>query len=156
MFWWKPYEPLLEQKPVAGDVAIADLIAKELVEVLEAFPPGEDEVDWTDEAFARRYRGRLATLPKLDARFVALLLTIVRLDLEHEHEQIDWMMRNEHHREACPTLLHDDALKLLWPVVVEHLYQRKEECRGILKPAQLVGVCVQAEERFRRRAMRLV
>lgn len=155
MFWWKPYEALMEQKPVSGDVAIADLIARELVEVLEAFPPAEAEIDWTDDTFARRYRGRLHTLPRLDARFVAQLLAIVRLDLEHEHEQIDWLLRNQHHRDACPTPLHDDALKLLWPVVVEHLYARKEECRGILKRTQLVDICVQAEERFRLRAMKI-
>ncbi len=155
MLWWKPYEPLLEQKPVAGDVAIADLIAKELVELLEAFPPAEDAVDWTDENVARRFRGRLATLPRLDARFVAQLLALVRLDLEHQHDQIDWIFRNGHHRDACPTPLHDETLKLLWPVVVEHLYQRKEECRGILKRPQLIAICVQAEERFRKRALRL-
>jgi hypothetical protein len=156
MFWWKRYEPILEQKPVAGDVAIADLIAKELVEVLEAFPPAEEQVDWSDENFARRYRGRLALLPRLDARFVAQLLEIVKLDLEHESEKIDWIFRNAHQRESCPTPLHDDALKLLWPVIVEHLYQRKEDCEDILKRKHLLDICTRAEERFRQRAMRLM
>ena len=156
MFWWKPYEALMEQKPVAGDVAVSELIAKELVEMLAAFPPAEDEIDWTDENFARRYRGRLATLPRLDPRFVACLMQIVRLDLDHDAEQIDWLLRNEHQREACPTPLHDDTLKLLWPVVVEHLYQRKDECKGILKRSHLTAICTQTEERFRQRALRIV
>lgn len=155
MFWWKRYEPILEQKPVAGDVAISDLIAKEVVELLEAFPPAEHDVEWTDEQFARRYRGRLHELPKCDPRFVAQLMAIVKLDLAHEAEQIDWLLRNEHHREACPSAAHVDALKLLWPVVVEHLYQRKDECNGILKRAHLEDICDRTAARFRLNALRV-
>lgn len=156
MFWWKRYEPILEQKPVAGDVAVAGLIAKELVEMLEAFPPAEHDVEWTDDGFARKYRGRLHELPKLDPRFVAQLLEIVRLDLEHDSDRIDWILRNQHHRAACPTDAHVDALKLLWPVVVEHLYQRKDECQGILKTSHLLTICDDASSRFRTNALRIV
>ncbi len=155
MFWWKRYEPILEQKPVSGDVAIVDLIGKELVEMLEAFPPPEQDVDWGDETFARKYRGRLHELPKLDARFVAQLMEFVRLDVDHDNDRIEWLLRNDHHRVACPTHLHVDALHLLWPVVVEHLYQRKEETRGILKRKHLLDICTSAEERFRRNALRM-
>jgi hypothetical protein len=153
MFWWKPYEALMERKPVTGDVAIVELLAKELVEFLEAFPPAEDSVDWSDDAFAARFRGRLETLPRLDSRFVGQLFEIVRLDLDHETERLDWLLRNNHHREACPTAAHVDALMLLWPVLLEHLYSRKEECQGILKRKHLHDVCEQAEERFRTRAL---
>ena len=156
MFWWKPYEALMETRPVSGADAVVDLVAKELVEVLEAFPPREADVDWSDERLAARYRGRLAELPRPDVRFVDLLFHLVRLDLDHEAEQIDWLLRNGHHKDACPTSAHDDALLLLWPVVVEHLYQRKEECRGILKRAHLLAVCDKVVERFRRRALQVV
>jgi hypothetical protein len=153
MFWWKPWEALMERKPVTGDVAIVELLAKELVEFLEAFPPAEDGVDWTDPSFAARYRGRLETLPRLDSRFVGQLFEIIRLDLDHETERIDWLLRNDHHREACPTAAHVDALMLLWPVLVEHLYSRKEECQGILKRRHLHDICLDAEQRFRTRAL---
>ena len=154
MFWWKPYEALMEHKAVTGDVALVELLSKELVEFLEGFPPGEDAVEWTNAGFADRFKGRLAELPTLDARFVGILLEIVRLDLDHETERIDWLLRNGHHRDACPTPLHEDALKLLWPVLVEHLYSRKEECQDILKRRHLLDICSQADERFRRRALR--
>ncbi len=156
MFWWKRYEPILEQKPVSGDVAIAGLIAKELVEMLEAFPPGELDVEWTDDNFAKKYRGRLHELPKPDARFVAQLLEIVRLDLEHDTDRIDWILRNNHHREACPSDASVDALKLLWPVIVEHLYQRKDDCNGILKKQHLIDICEDAAARFRKNALRIM
>jgi len=153
MFWWKPYEALMEQKPKAGDRVIVELIAKELVEQLEAFPPAEDSIDWSDETARRKYQGRLYTLPGLDARFVGQLLEIVRLDLDHDTDRLDWLIRNDHHRDACPTQAHVDALMLLWPVVVEHLYTRKDECNGILKRAHLIEICTDAEARFRQRRL---
>jgi hypothetical protein len=153
MFWWKPWEALMERKPVSGDVAIVELLGKELVEFLEAFPPAEDAVDWSDASFSARYRGRLETLPRLDSRFVGQLFEIIRLDLDHETERIDWLLRNHHHREACPTAGHIDALMLLWPVLIEHLYSRKEECHGILKRRHLHDILQEAEQRFRTRAL---
>ncbi len=146
----------METKPVSGSDAIVDLIASELVDVLEAFPPRESDVDWSDERRAARYRGRLAELPRPDVLFVEVLVRLVQLDLQHESEQIDWFMRNGHHKQACPSPAHDDALLLLWPVVVEHLYQRKEECGGILKRAHLLAICDKVVERFRRRAPQVV
>ena len=154
MFWWKPWEAMMERKPVSGDVAIVELLGKELVEFLEAFPPAEDTVDWSDSSFAARYRGRLESLPRLDSRFVGQLVEIIRLDLDHETERLDWLLRNDHHREACPTAGHRDALLLLWPVLIEHLYSRKEECQGILTRRHLHEVLQDAEQRFRTRALR--
>jgi hypothetical protein len=63
------------------------------------------------------------------------------------------MFRNDHHRDACPTHPHIEALMLLWPVVVEHLYSRKDECQGIVKRKHLHDVCQQTEARFRSRAV---
>jgi hypothetical protein len=156
MFWWKPYEALMEQKPKSGDAAIAELLAKELVEFLEAFPPAEDTIDWADDAFAAKYRGRLHELPKVDVPFCATLFELVQLDLNHETERIDWIIRNDHHRASCPTQAHIDALMLLWPVLVEHLYTRKDECKGILKRAHLLEICADTERRFRAKQQRLL
>lgn len=154
MFWWKPWEPLLETKPQSGPAAVVDLLAKELVEVLEEFPPQSAAVDWQDERVAARFAGRMEELPRLDSRFVAMLLRLVKLDLQNEIEQVDWIWRNEQYREACPTQAHVNALQLLWPAVLEHLTARKEECKGILKRPDLVMICERAEERFRQRALR--
>jgi hypothetical protein len=153
MFWWKPWEALMERKPVSGEVALVELLAKEVVEVLEAFPPAEDTVEWTDPSFAARYRGRLASLPRLDSQFVGQLFELVRLDLDHDTERIEWLLRNNHHRSACPTAAHVDALMLLWPTVLEHLYARKDDARGILKRGHLLQICAEAEVRFRTRAL---
>jgi hypothetical protein len=143
----------MERKPVSGEVALVELLAKEVVEVLEAFPPAEDTVDWTDASFAARYRGRLASFPRLDSQFVGQLFELVRLDLEHDTDRIEWLLRNDHHRPACPTAAHVDALMLLWPTLLEHLYARKDDCQGILKRSHLVQICVEAEQRFRTRAL---
>ncbi len=150
--WWKKYEPLLEQKPISGAEAVKDLVARELVEMLEAFPPDEADVAWEDPALEKRLRGRLAGLPRLDAPFVELLARIVTLDLQHEIEAIDHTMRNDLHREAAPTPAHVDALHMLWRAVVEQLYQRKDEARGVLKGKDLVDIVEKMRARFAARA----
>jgi hypothetical protein len=125
--WWKRYEHILERKPVTTREALVDVLAKEQVELLESFPPDEAQIEWTDERLAAKLRGRVHELPRPDADFVALLAEIVRLDLLHETDRIDWLFRNEQHRAACPTQAHVDALHLLWRVCLELLYARKEE-----------------------------
>jgi hypothetical protein len=150
--WWKPYEALLESKPVPGDEAVRDLIAKELVELYEAFPPPEDTVHWEDAALERKYKGKLAELPALDTALVDQLTKIVVLDLQHEIDQVDHIMRNNHHRAAAPTQKHVDALLLLWRVVLEHLEQRKDDAKGALKRGHLVEIAERAGQRFRARS----
>lgn len=149
--WWKRYEPILEQKPVSGADAVVDLLAKELVEALEAFPPAEHDVVWEDEALANRLRGRLGELPRVDAAMVELLARVVTWDLEHESEAIDHFFRNDHHREAAPSPAHVEAFHLLWRGILEHLYQRKDDAHGILKSRHLVEVVEKARVRYRAR-----
>src|SRR4051812_44542593 len=139
--WWKKYEPILEAKPVEGVEAIRDLIAKEIVEVLEAFPPAESDVEWEDAALARRLRGRLADLPRVDADIAAVVFRIVAWDLAHEIDAIDHLMRNDPPQ-------HRDAVELLWRGIVEHLYARKEDCGGLLKGKDLALIVEKARARY--------
>lgn len=146
--WWKKYEPILEAKPRAGEEVVKELIAKELVELYESFPPDERMVEWEDPALERRFRGRVAELPRLDAPLVNALSRIVTWDLDHEIDAIEHYFRNELHRESAPTPSHVDALHFLWRTVVEHLYARKDECRGALKRKDLGDIVEEARVRF--------
>ena len=149
--WWKKYEPILEAKPRAGEEVVKELIAKELVELYESFPPDERQVEWEDATLERRFRGRLAELPRLDAALVRALSRIVTWDLDHEIEAIEHFFRNELHREGAPSPAHVDALHFLWRTVMEHLHVRKDECRGALKRKDLVEIVEQARARFEAR-----
>lgn len=146
-FWWKRYEPILEARPVPAIEALKDLIAKELVELWEAFPPPESEVDFEDEQLAARLKGRLHELPALDAKMVTTLALLLTWDLAHEVDAIDHHFRNDHHRDAAPTLQHVEALHLLWRGLLEHLYVRKEETQ-VLKTKDLVDIVNRARDRF--------
>ena len=64
--WWKRYEPILEARPQPAREVLKDLVAKELVEIWQAFPPKEGELAFEDERLALRMRGRLHELPALD------------------------------------------------------------------------------------------
>lgn len=152
-WWWKRYEPILEAKPRAGEDVIKDLIGKELVDLYESFPPAEHEVAWEDAALERRFRGRLAELPRLDSAMVDALSRVVTWDLDHENEAIEHFFRNELHREAAPTPAHVEALHFVWRTVVEHLYTRKEECQGALKRKDLVDIVERARQRYAARRM---
>jgi hypothetical protein len=149
--WWKRYEPLLEAKPVSGDAAVRELVAKELVELFEGFPPEESAIVWEDAALERKLKGRLHELPRLDPQFVDVLAQIVTWDLAHENDALDHFLRNDRHRAACPTQAHVDGLMFLWRTVIEHLEARKEEAQGILKRADLPKIVEDARARFTRR-----
>lgn len=150
-FWWKRYEPLLEAKAVSGERALVDLIAKEIVELWEEFPPQEHDVSWEDPRLAARFAGRMAELPRLDGAFVDLIAQLVIWDLDHQSDAIDHFIRNELHRTAAPTAAHVDAMHLLWRALVEHLYQRKDDAQGILKRKHLCDIVEAARVRFRAR-----
>lgn len=151
--WWKRYEPILEARPRAGEDVVKDLIAQEVAELYQRFPPGEHEVAWEDAALERRFRGRLAELPHLDGAMVDALSRVVTWDLDHETDAIDHYFRNERHRDAAPTPAHVDALHLLWRTVLEHLYARKDECQGALKRADLIDIVERARLRYRARRL---
>jgi hypothetical protein len=155
MFWWKPYEALMEKKPQSGKDVLVDMLAKELVEMWEVFPPAADTIDWSDERTEAKYKDIWAEMPKLTSTMVAMLVKIVGLDLQHDNDQLDWLMRNDQHRDAFESQRDVDALLLLWPAVVEHLYQRKDDCKGIVNRADLLDVLLRAEERFRRGQLRV-
>lgn len=147
-FWWKRYEPILEAKPVPAKEALKDMIAREIVELFTAFPPAEHEVDLEDQKLAARLRGRFHELPKLDVPMVTLVCRLLQMDLEHDVDAIDHLMRNQHHREAATTEAHVDALHFLWRGLLEHLYARKDETTGILKTRDLVDIVERARDRY--------
>jgi hypothetical protein len=148
--WWKPYEPLLEAKAKPAIEVVKELLAKELVELFQSFPPAERDVQWEDASLERKFKGRLVEMPKLDIKMVDLICKVVEWDLSHENDAIDHFLRNDQHRDAAPTQDHVDAMHLLWRVVVEQLYARKDECQGLLKGKDLVDVVSEAAVRFRR------
>jgi hypothetical protein len=153
--WWKPYEPLLEAKSrPAGDVLL-DYLARELTDVCEAFPPAPDEIEWQSSRAEARFASQLEHMPRVDANLAALLARIVIWDLQGEIEAIDHLFRNENHREACPTHLHEEALHFLWAFMMEHLLSRQEEAEGKLKRRDLVVVVERFAERFAQKYVRM-
>jgi hypothetical protein len=148
---WRPYERILDGKARPAVDVLKDLIARELLDALDQFPPPESDLEWEDAALEQRLRGRLHELPRVDDALADLVLELVALDVGHQLEQIDHMLRNQHHRERAPTQLHVDAMHLLWRGLVEHLYARKEDAGAILKGRDLVDI---AETARRARSVR--
>lgn len=153
--WWKRYEPLLDARPVPVREALIDLIAKELAEMCETFPPPEGIVEWQDEHLRRRLEGRLAELPKIDGAMADLVSKLIALDLAHEIEAIDHLFRNEGFRDACPSEAHLDAVKLCWRAGLEVLYQRKDELPDHLRRADLIEIAERFPLRYRRRLIQV-
>lgn len=151
MFWWKRYEPLLEAKAVPVKDALVDLLAKELVEMCQTFPPDERQVEWHDQSLRRRLEGHMAELPKADPKLVDEVSRLMVWDLEREIDAIDHYFRNAKYGDACPTPRHVDALHLLWRVGVEVLLTWKDEAQHHLKRADLVVAAAKLPEIFRRR-----
>ncbi len=146
--WWKKYEHILERKPVPAREVLIDLLAKELCEVVSAFPPEEAEIEWGDATLQKRFAGRLNELPAIDLASGTVLAELLTLDLTHEAEAIDHFLRNDKHRDACPSANHVDALTLLWRATLEHLYVRKEETGAVLKTKDLVDIVARFKRRF--------
>lgn len=155
MFWWKRYEPLLEAKAVPVKDALIDLLAKELVEMCQTFPPEERQIEWHDESLRRRLEGRVAELPRPDPKLVEEISRLVVWDLERELDAIDHYFRNEKYGDACPTPRHVDTLHVLWRVGVEVLLTRKDEVQHFLKRTDLVEAAGKLPEIFRRRYLSL-
>jgi hypothetical protein len=149
--WWKRYERILDQKPVTTREALIDLLAKEQCEMLEAFPPDESQIEWSDEKLAAKFRGRMHEMPAPDPAQVDLLCTVLAHDLQHETDRIDWIFRNDKHRDVCPTQDSVEVLHLLWRTCLEVLYTRKDELSAHLKTADLVRVVEKTAKLFRAR-----
>lgn len=151
--WWKRYEPILEAKPKPGEEVVLDLMAQELCDICEAFPPKAADIAWEDPRRQKRFAPQLEQMPAIDLPFAKLLATLLRFDLGHEPEAIDHLFRNELHREACPTDLHQEAVFFLWPGLVEVLLAHKEELTGRLKTKDLLSVIDRFEAKFEKRWM---
>lgn len=149
--WWKRYEPLLEAKAQPVREVLIDLLAKELYEFVDAFPPEEGAFAWQDEALRKKFAGRLDALPKVDEQMAELLSRLWQMDLLHEVDAIDHLFRNELYKEACPTEAHVGALHLLWRAGVEYLLSRKEEAGTHLKRRDLVEAAAKFYEVFRKK-----
>jgi hypothetical protein len=147
-FWWKPYEPLLEVKPVSTDVVLQDLVAKEGAEMCLHFPPDEGTVDWMDPSLEKRLSGRLDELPKPDLAQVEVIAQLVKWDLEHEHEAIDHYFRNNKHKDVCPSADAENTLHFLWRGVLELFFMRKDESTGHIKRKDLIAAAEQLPAQF--------
>lgn len=135
--WWKPYEALLEAKPVPAEAVLLDLIAQELVEMCRHFPPRADEIIWFDATLEDKWAHRLEELPRVNAPMASLLGKLLRWDLRHEIDVIDHFVRNSAWRDACDTESHWGTIQICWRAGLELLYQRKEDCAGLLKRGDL-------------------
>ncbi len=153
--WWKPYESILERKPVEAKEALLDLLAQELEEGLRAFPPAEADIAWSDPKLERKFAGKMESLPRLDPAMVDILAQVLIFELEHTPEKVDHMLRNGLHRDAYPTPRHDDILQLLWRGTLEHLYVRKEDASGAIKTKDLITIVERMAARFRRKALQV-
>jgi hypothetical protein len=153
--WWKRYEPILEAKAKPGEEVVLDLMAQELCDICEAFPPRPSDIAWEDDRRRRRFAPQLGDMPAVDLPFAKLLAALLRFDLGHEPEAIDHLFRNELHRAACPTPLHEEAMFFLWPALVEVLLAHKEELTGRLRTKDLLSVIDRFEAGFEKRRMKV-
>lgn len=140
MVWWKPYEALLEAKVVPAKEVLLDLIAKELLEMCATFPPRASEIIWFDGALRDTWAHRIEDLPPIHAPMAAVMGELLLWDLQHEIEAIDHFVRNALWRKACASELEWGAVQICWRSGLELLYQRKEDCSGIVNRADLIQV----------------
>jgi hypothetical protein len=154
-FWWKRYEHILDQKPKAATQALVDVIAKELCELWEAFPPPLSQMDFQDERLSAKWGPKWPQVPRLSPAYVRMLCKVVRLDWGHHNDELEWFLRNDHHRDAAATEIEVELLWLWWPALMEFLHQRKDDCQGHLKRADMITVLDLAETLFQKRALHL-
>lgn len=148
MVWWKPYEALLEAKKVPAKEVLLDLIADELMEMCAAFPPRAAEIVWYDRSLRETWAHRIEDLPPINQSMASLIGKLVLWDLQHEIEAIDHFVRNGRWREACSSEMDWGAVQICWRSGLELLYQRKEDCSGILRREDLEKIV----QRFSARA----
>lgn len=155
-FWWKPYESLMEQKPIGSQEALMRLIADELCEICESFPPPLASMEWLSPQFEKRFASELESMPTIDQPMAGLLRDILIHELRFEAEATAALFRNQKHIAACPTPLHESAIHFLWPIMLEVLHIRKEECSARIGRKDLIGVVEIFFERFTRRSSRIL
>ena len=154
--WWKPYEPLMEQKPISSKEALIGLVADELCEICESFPPAQEQIDWQSEQFQKRFADKLETMAKIDVPMATVLHEILTHELAFKPEATAALFRNQTHHGACPTERHKDAIQFLWPVLLETLYTRKEDCDGHLRRSDLTQIVDQFVTKYKKRQSRIL
>ena len=152
--WWKPYEPLLEQKTISSHEAILGLIADELCEICATFPPPSASIQWLSPQFEKRFSHQVADFPPVDTEMAKVLGDILLFELDFKPEATAALFRNQRHINACPTRLHQEALHMLWPIILEVLYARKDECSGLLKRNDLKTIVARFLEKYPRKRSR--
>ena len=154
--WWKPYESFLERKPQPAVEVLIDMLAQELCEVCEAFPPAEADVSWLDDKTRARFSGQLEQLPGVDVEMARGLARLIRWDLKNDFEAVDHHLRNGHHKEAFPTAAHEETLHFLWPLMRELLFERKDALQGTLKRHDLLRILDRFDAIFAARHRRII
>lgn len=114
-------------------VALADLLGAELYERCERFPPREDEVEFADPVFEKRFKGVMATLPPPDAPMLAFLCNLLDLEIDHEIEEIDRLVRSGADRACCPSAQHVETLHFLWRDLLHHMEERSMQMQDGFK-----------------------
>lgn len=148
--WWKPYEALMERKAVPARSVLIDMLANEMVDMAQRFPP--DEVQWDEAAptFPAALRGKMHALLAPTHAQVQLALELCALDLSHEYEAIEHALNGAVLREEIHTKLQREAVVLLWQCLVEMLLGWKEQSAGAIKRADLREAAARAIERHRK------
>jgi hypothetical protein len=154
--WWKPYEPLMERKPISSKEALMGLIADELCEICESFPPAPEQIDWQSDQFKKRFVDKLIGMPKIDFPMASALHEILSYELEFKPEATAALFRNQTHAKACPTESHREAIHFLWPILLETLYTRKEDCQGHLRRADLAPIATLFLEKYKQKQARIL
>lgn len=155
-YWWKPYEPLMEQKTITSHEAILGLIADELCEICSTFPPPSENIEWLSPQFEKRFKHQLSEFPPVDTKMAQIVCEILLFELDFKPEATAALFRNQHHLEACPTHHHREALHMLWPIILEVLYARKDECAGLIKRRDLKTIVTRFFEKYQRQQNRFL
>lgn len=114
---------------------VADLIGAELHERCVRFPPADDDIDWVDPAFEKRFKHQLKDLPAPDSAMIAMLARFLDFEIDHEIEEIDRIVKGDGLKVCCPTKLHVETFHFLWRQLLHHLEERASEMEGGFKRA---------------------
>lgn len=112
---------------------LADLIGAELHERCVRFPPDPADIEWEDAAFEKKFRHQLLDLPAPDGVMVAMLARFLDLEIDHEIEEIDGVIKRDGLKVCCPTPRHEATFHFLWRDLLHHLESRSLEMNAEFK-----------------------
>jgi len=112
---------------------LADLIGAELHERCVRFPPDARDMEWEDPVFEKRYRHQLRDLPAPDGVMIAMLARFLDLEIDHEIEEIDRVIKHDGLKLCCPTALHEATFHFLWRDLLHHMEGRASEMASEFK-----------------------